>query len=328
MINRLVDLETGRGKTIIAAFALLKLGLRFGVIVLPKYIDKWIGDITKLTDITEEEIFVVQGGSSIDELVRMVDEVGIKKLKYRAFIFSNKTLQLYIKDYMSVDDLDEFNYDINPMDLMSHIGISTLLNDETHQEFHSIFIMLCFFNISHFVGLSATLDTHDSKLRQMYDLLFPGNGRISNIAEFNQYINVIAVQYYVDNPKRLKHRTNKGYSNILFEQSIMKNNIALRGYIEMIIYGINNYYLDRAEEGDKCLIFCTTIDLCNIVKNYIEKQYPNKDIRTYTADDPYENILEADITVSTFQSSGPLLATIDSYLGVPASRSKPLATGA
>ena len=84
----------------------------------------------------------------------------------------------------------------------------------------------------------------------------------------------------------------------------MKYPKAIRDYMEMIAYYIETEYKVYRTENDKCLIFFGTIDICTLFTNYISKKYPSLDVRRYTQDDPYENVLEADICISTNKSAG------------------------
>ena len=66
----LVDLEMGRGKSLIAAYAVTVLNMRVAILVLPKYIEKWVDDVKKYTDVDDDEIFIIQGYSSILTLLK------------------------------------------------------------------------------------------------------------------------------------------------------------------------------------------------------------------------------------------------------------------
>jgi len=57
----LVDLQTGKGKSFIATYSMIKRGKKFALLVLPRYIEKWIKDITEYTNITKDEILVIKG---------------------------------------------------------------------------------------------------------------------------------------------------------------------------------------------------------------------------------------------------------------------------
>ena len=70
---------------------------------------------------------------------------------------------------------------------------------------------------------------------------------------------------------------------------------------------INTLYIKEYIKGDKLLIFCSTIKLCNKLKDYLKNVFTGYDIRTYIESDPYVNILESDIIVSTLKSSGTAL---------------------
>lgn len=64
--------------TFISIFSIVKLNMRTMILILPKYIDKWLGDIAEYTttDI-KKEVYVVKGGESLIELMEM-EEVPYK----------------------------------------------------------------------------------------------------------------------------------------------------------------------------------------------------------------------------------------------------------
>jgi len=120
--NILVDLDTGYGKTFIAMSALTKIAHVFSVIVLPRYIDKWIGDVLKLTDIMENEILVIKGGSMILDILNNKIDVS----QYQCFIISLITLSNFIKSYlhgMLADKTDK-----TPEDLFKILKTDIVLN--------------------------------------------------------------------------------------------------------------------------------------------------------------------------------------------------------
>ena len=292
----LIDLIMGYGKTLISLYTTVKLGYKTGVVVLPKYIDKWISDIQDVTDTKPEEIYVVQGGESLLKLM----EEGADKYKF--VIFSMRTLYNYFKDYEV--DYDMFNYPVEPYELMDVLGIGTIINDEAHQEFYTVFKAALYFNVKKFIGLSATLRTKQKDIQYVYDVMYPKQQRISNLVKYEPYIDVIAINYNLKLSRRVKYKRPQGYSHHLFEESVMKNAIFLRDYVDMISYYVNKGYIEYREKGEKLLIYASSIRMCTILTNHLKDLYPNLDVRRYVEDDPYENITDSDICVTTVMSGG------------------------
>jgi superfamily II DNA or RNA helicase len=57
-------------------------------------------------------------------------------------------------------------------------------------------------------------------------------------------------------------------------------------------------------ENDKLVVFCASIDMCTEYTKHLKEEFPDLDVRRYVEDDPYENVIEADIRVTTIQSGG------------------------
>jgi superfamily II DNA or RNA helicase len=290
----LIDLKTGMGKSAIGMKAISRLNMRTAILILPKYIQKWIDDVKKYTDVKDDEIYVVQGSDSLVQLMEMKD------IKYKFIIFSMRTVSNYITSYED----HEFTYPVLPQDLMKHLGVGSLLNDETHQHFHAVYKASLYFDVKRFIGLSATLDSNQKDIKEIYYTLFPTKNRISGLVEYERYLLVKAIRFTVDNPKAILFKGPQGYNHNLFEQSVMRNSVLLRDYIEMIMFYVKAGYIARKKKGEKLLIFAASVRMCTILRNYIAVTYPKLDVRRYVEDDDYDNLMEADICVSTVISSG------------------------
>lgn len=292
-VARLVDLIMGKGKSLIASFAASKLNMKIGMILLPKYINKWKYDIQEYLDIESDEVFIVQGGDSLKELLETKED-------YKVVLFSITTLLNYIKDYHK----NPHKYSVNPPDLLKKLKIGTIINDESHQHFHAVFRILLYLNPVRVIGLSATLDSNDKNMKRIYHILYPEDARVSNLLKYINYLLIYAVRYRLQMTSRIQYKRAQGYNHNLFEQSVMKNSVFLDNYIDMIAYYVKRDYIDRKEEGQKCLIFASSIKLCTIIRNHLANLYEDLDVRRYVEQDPYENVQEADICVSTVISSG------------------------
>lgn len=290
----LVDLMVGYGKTTLSMDAVVKLNRRTGIIVIPKYIEKWIEDVQKHTDVDKEDIYVVQGGDSLMNLMLEED------ISYKFIIFSMRTISNYITDY----EEGKMPYPIQPPDLMDHLGIGLILNDEMHQHFHALTKSMLYFDVPKVIGLSATLVSNRKEIDKIYSLIVPPDNRISNIVKYDKYWNVRSIKYNLEMNRRIQYKRAKGYNHILFEQSICRNSIALRDYINMICYYIQIGYIDRKLPGEKLLVFAASVKLCTILTQKIKQRFPRLDVRRFVEDDPYENIINAEISVSSIGSAG------------------------
>ena len=293
----LIDMATGGGKGFCLAQSMLRLNLRTALLVLPTYIDKWVIEFKKYFDITDDEIFVVQGSDSIRYLVSLSRE----EIKYKIFILSLRTIINFINDTLNGNTQ---SYGITPNDLLPHLGVGLLASDEVHQHFHAVYTSLLFLNTERFIAMSATLHSNNKGIQKMYDIVFPKHKKLSGIYNPESYVNVVAVHYELESLKGIRFKRERGYSHNLYEQTIMKKRFFLVDYLDMIIHYLEKYYLKYRKEGDKALLFFASIDMCTYVTAQLRDKYKYLDVRRYVQDDPYENIINADISVSTYGSAG------------------------
>jgi len=304
--NLLINLPTGYGKTFTVLAGLAKVKKRFGIIVLPRYIDKWVDDITHYTTIKKDEIYVVQGSDSLRRLMLMSEEDrdGIK-----AYVFSLKTVTMYIKEWLSTDE--EFTYPTVPDDLIKELKIGYIVNDETHQEFHNVFITQLFLDSYMFIGLTATLINKNKMLMNMYEVLFPESNRPDVIKNRKRYINVLSVRYKFKYPKLIKYHSGFGYSQVKLEQSIMHRSETLKDYLEMLEFLTNIIYIKKKDRHaeDKLLIFAGTVAMCEVIRDHLRdsKLCEGLTVNKYTEEEDYEIVKTSNIIVSTIQSAGTAL---------------------
>lgn len=301
--NMLVDLYTGYGKTMIAMNAITRLGKKFCVAILPTYIPKWISDITELTDIQRKEILVLKGSDSLYHLLEASD----KELeKYKCFILSLPTFHAFLKSYLE-GDLAMYG-DYHPEMIFERMGVDVILNDEGHQHFHQVVELSLFANVRFMLILTATLITNNRSLNRVYELLIPENQRINNIVKYEPYMYAIGVAYRFNNIKRIKYRTDRGYSQVKLEHSILKYPKILKNYCKMLSETVKEYYIkNKKKEDEKVLIYAGTVKMCEVIRDYLKDAYPSYKITKYTEEDPYEAILNNQIIISTIQSAGVAL---------------------
>ena len=75
-------------------------------------------------------------------------------------------------------------------------------------------------------------------------------------------------------------------------------------YLKLIEGVLIDFYIDKYEKKDKCLIFVGTVSFAARLTKYIQQKYPDKTVMRYCEEDPFSNLLESDICVSTVISAG------------------------
>ena len=298
--SMLIDHQTGFGKGIMSISSVCDINKSVGILILPKYIEKWVAELKQTTDVKDSDIAIIQGSKDLIAYMNLA-KTGNYKAKF--IIFSNRTISNYMRDYEECEDMCEFIYPVVPTEFTECFKLGILMIDEVHQEFYSVFKACLYFNVELILGMSATLTSEDPSKERYYNVLFPPNVRLSNLGH-DKYIELHEVRYYIDNPKRIRCINNMGYNHILFEQSIMRHSVQIRNYVDMIKYYIKKTYIDRKEKGDKLLIFASSIDLCTLLTYTVKSIYQDLKVSRYVEDDPFENIVDSDIVISTVLSSG------------------------
>lgn len=276
---------------------------RFGIIILPMYIDKWVMDVLSNTNIQSKDLMVVKGLDSI------------KALKYehnqnaKCYIFSSRTLRMMIKNYE--ESREEFinDFDMRPIDLIPMLKIGSIIIDETHQHFNSIFKILLHTNVKYHLGLSATLFSDNYIVRRTQRLVYDSENVFKDF-EYDRYIDVYALSYTIDPSIIRKIRTtsfgSNKYSHIEFEKSILRNEKLIESYYLIMKEVIDYLFIDEYKKNDKILIFVSTVRMADEILSRLRRDYIHKGfkISRYVEDDPYENLIGSDMVVSTIISSG------------------------
>ena len=302
-VSKFVALPTGRGKTFISLMAASKIGYRLMIIVRPMFMDKWQEDVMKTYDIDFQDMVVIKGSES---LLALLEQAKNDELSAKVIIISNKTLQPYLKLYEQFQDqIGDLGYACVPHELCETLKVGTIIEDEIHLDFHLNYKLFTYTHVPKTISLSATLISDDDFISKIYETTFPQLSRYHG-GSFDKYINATAIHYHIKHPNKVRCQdySRKTYSHAMFEESIMKNKFLLENYLDLIASMVKEYWELGSVPGDRCLVYCARIEFCTIVVNYLKKRFPTKDVRRYVDDDPYDNIMNADISVSTIGSAG------------------------
>ena len=301
--------------TFCALKAAARLGKRIAVIIKPGFIEKWagsdpgakvkvVGDFEKICGIPREEIAVVQGSLSLMKLMARA-EAGEEIEK--VIVFSNRTLQNFFSLYEERGkEILDMGYAFKPRELFPKLKVGLRLIDEVHMDFHLNFKIDLYTNVAHSISLSATLKNDDAFLNRMYELAYPKNERYAGLA-YDKYAVSYSWTYRTKRPDQLRTMEygSTTYSHNVFEKSLMRQPGVLQMFFEMIVKIINRFYLgDDYRKGDRVLIYFASIDMCTRFTEYLKQVFKDKDVRRYVEDDPYENLMDPDICVSTLLSAG------------------------
>jgi superfamily II DNA or RNA helicase len=303
--SRLVALPTGKGKTLCALYAISKIKTRTLLFILPTYIDRWADEIPKVLSITKKDILVIRGSGQLKSMLySALDE----ELYAKFIVISIPTMKNYIKAYeQNPYNLDDEGYGCNPEQMCRVLGIGTVIIDETHQHLHGVYKILSYTHVPKVVALSATMVSDDPVIKKIQRTMFPSEIRYDSVS-MDLYIKVYAVAYQFLDIHKSRIRTTEfgsnNYSHHAFEKSVIKNQDTLSNYLEMINKVVTVGYIEEYVTEDEMLIFASSLNMCRIICDHLRLRHPHLDINTFVESDPYTNLMDSDICVTTIGSAG------------------------
>ena len=304
--SKLVELQTGKGKTYLACYYMSMINVVTGIFLQPMYFAKWREDLTKkYFDLKDNEICNLSGSKAVRAVIMAAKQ---RRLPYKVYFFSTRTFSDFLSDYEENPEIAERQWGCAPHQVFEILGIGFKLCDEFHKEFHFGFRWECFTSVKYSVCLTATLLTKNQFVTRMYNLIFPANTRMEKI-EWHRY--TAAEQLHVNFKKPdLINTTEYGspmFSMNAVEFSIMRHIPTLLNYFRMIQKELERNYIDVELPGKKALIFSYRTDMCAKITDYLKSKYPNLKIKRYCEDDSEDGLHDADVIVSTLQSAGTAL---------------------
>lgn len=304
--TRLVTIATGLGKGVISLACVAALQNKFLVVVLAKFAEKWAIEVAEKTDIPSKEIMIIQGSGQLKGIIQAAQENpdAVKKCT----IISLTTLQNFYKTYEENPDGDDIkHYGIKPEELCSTLGVGSVIIDEVHEHLHGVYKFMCYTHVPKIITLSGTVISDDAFIERIHKIMFPKEIRFDNI-KMNKYIKVYPISYVFKDFLSSKIRTtefgSRSYSQVAFEQSLIKQKHIFNNYLLMIYKLIELGYLSNYQKGDKLAIYAGRSSMCTEITEYLKRRLPHMDVRRYVEEDPYENVIEADIRVTTIISAG------------------------
>lgn len=297
MQKALIEARPGFGKTVLSLGIACAKKKRI-MLLLPGYVNKWKLDVLNVLDIAEKDVYVIQGKDSIIKLINKIKNK--EEINYKVYIVSEASLMPYA-------DKDRESYGKGYMeisDIIRYLEIGTVLIDEIHEKFFQSFYLLLLINTQLLIGMTGTYTSGNSYVRKFQDILFPAKTRL-NFIKIERFTNTYAIDYLLEFPKSAKYLQQNMYNHDTYENStLIANRSKLLNFIDMLEYYLEDSYIRNYKEGNKMVIFVASVRFATMLAKYFSSKYRQFDIRRYTSDDPYENILEPDIIITTLQSAG------------------------
>lgn len=301
---KIVELDPGRGKTFISLTAIKRLKVRTFICIKAQYIEQWIKAIKESYELRPGELYVIQGANSLRNLFELADA---GEMDANFIICSNTTFNIYLKEYYETSgDMYENGWLVNPPDMWELLKIGLKVVDESHETLHFNYRLTMVTNVMKTLDLSATLLHEDPFIKKVQDTLHPQEIRYRE-EERKVHCKAEAVFYSIDNvDKRVKY-TNfalKSYNHVRFEQSMMKNKKMWNGYMEMINDLIVESFIKVKQPNQRSAIYFATKDACTAFTKFMQEKHSDMNIQRYIGEDAYDDMLKADIIVTTLKSLG------------------------
>lgn len=317
MVNRLLKLGTGRGKSYCMCRAIGEMGVRSIFIIRPSFVEKWLIDIRRVFEVEVEDVVVIKKATELKSLLTRAIEGEV--FTFKIVLISNVLIQNWIKEYEAHGEESALlGWPCAPHEMYAVLQIGLRVVDEVHMDFHRNFKIDLYTHVNHAASMSATLESDDPFRNRMYLLAYPavehhGDGMT------DKYIAAIGWLYSIRNPEKIQRAVMRTgmYSHIAFEQAIMRDNKLLASYVQMMVDFVDAFYLeeDYYKAGDKCVIYVASIDMADYVTEYMKKKYYELDVRRYVEDDAYPNLMDGDMVITNLQKAGtnvdiPRLTTV------------------
>lgn len=300
--GKTIEAQAGIGKSCVFCMYSAMQKVRTGLIVLPRYLDKWVKDFGRYYNVTPDDVLVIKNGKGLVNMMEAAKNGVFPDVK--VVLFSLSSLNVFL-DYYESSTPDDYEHPYTPHEIMEAFGIGLLGFDEFHQAMHQVYKCILYFHVKEHLYMSATPVSDDEFIMRIYDIGFPVSERYS-MDEYNKYIDVYAIEYGIENMEKIRTSyRRKEYSHAAFEDSLRRNRKMYRQYLDMIWSIVKKNFIDVRQEGMKMLIFAAKKETCDAIVGHIRRcmDIPLK-VNKYVAEDEYAVLLESDITCSTLGSSG------------------------
>lgn len=297
---RVLPIQMGKGKTFISLYAVYTSKMRTSVTCAAIHVQTWLNDANKFFVNGEDETLVVRGRKQFVALIEAAKK-GI--LNKSIIIFTVKTMRDYLTEY---ENLGRSTYGVSPGELYKLIGVRQRIVDEAHTDLHFNYRHTILTNCNKVIYLSATLDSNSSFINKLYMEIYPLNARYTELA-WDIYVDVMAIGYVLKEPRLVKCNGHRGYSHIAYENWILSDKGRTKSYLDIILKIVEEGFLKMYRPGMKLLIFASSIEMCEIVADYLSINITDENgitVHDFTESHQDEILYNNDIIVSTPKKAG------------------------
>lgn len=305
--SKLVELQTGKGKTYIALASVAKTNERFVLATKGGFVSRWLKDVCgdeSVLKLAHNDVIVVKGTEALKVIIQLALT---DQLEFTGLLISTNTLNNYYKHYFDNDgDMEEYG-GLHPVALWALLKVGTLITDEFHMLLHMNYVREMYNHVPKTIALSATMIPTGPFMKMIHDTLFPKECRAPAV-EYDKYIAVKALFYGIHpETKDIKCFRNSKYNHTMYEEQIMKRKKVLKNYLEMLTTITRNIFVGEGKRlpGEKMIVYVSTQDMATQLTDYFKEQWGDQfKIKRFVSMDPYSNVEEAELIVSTPGSLG------------------------
>ena len=289
-----LSLQPGAGKTSISLVSAAKLGKRT-LIKTPLLVNQWQEAIFKFLELEPEDVYVLSGRDSLIHLLSEIDKTLFPKI----ILASLQTLRPYAQKEPPYDEflpIEQFT---------EHVGIGTIISDEVHLHFHTNFMLDLMLNAAVSIPMTATYEVTEKQILPIFNGHFPSAIRFGE-TRYEKYVIVHSFTYHLPAHRlsRTQYKVVTGYNHSLFEKDLLKKKDLFNKMIENVYYPIlEREYFSLHYPGEKLLIICSTVEMCNKLVECLRKDYKEKLTNPFVAGTKEIIKQESDILVATAKSA-------------------------
>lgn len=301
-------IQTGRGKTKSFQKVMVKKSKRTCIIVRPAYKDKWRNDcVTDKTGLYEPSarVRVATGVDGINLLIDDAKNGRLDRMNISTIIIPTTSLKLWLEWHSSSVSINR----INLWEFYSILGVGNVGYDEIHEHFHTVYLAGMILNPPPTVEMSATLVPSKSKefIRQRYLERFPLKYRLTipviRICKVGFFYYSIMVNKFLHRVDRMAMYNHKTFEDYLYQHSMLED------YFDMVYSIMVNGYLNSYQDGQRAIVFFSLVQTCTDFTEYVkrrlsEEDRPKLNVVRYVADDKYDDLMKADVAISTPGKAG------------------------
>ena len=293
-----LSLSTGVGKTYCSIKTISLIGVR-SVIFVSGLVDQWKKEIFNFTELTEDDVYIVQGAASLTKLLLKIDKTLFPKI----ILFSLGTIRAYALNEKAYENYPPFT------ELFNILQIGLKIVDEAHLNFFLTLMIDLQTNAAINIPLTATFNRGEYQVKKIFDQHYSKDIRYGEDV-FKKYIDIYSYSYSLGGVIPSKaYSTIEGYNHNKLEEWLIRKGKRHLEHIYNKVYSpiIFAHYINYRKIGQKLLILCSSTVMCEWFRDILMKDLPKQEnlkIEIYIYETEDIVLSEADIIISTPKSGG------------------------